>query len=367
MKRLISLVLILVSAVGVLVGCNSSKYPARKSTKEESRVVMTLSLDGKRYEVKYELYRALFLANKSKIDGGDDTVWSSDNKNEYIDKINEKIIAEAADIYSALHLADKLGLDVYSKDADKEIDEYIALSVEGNGADIIGYGGDYDAYLSDLAKRGINYSVQNLIFRYSLALNKINEYYLGYEDEALGEIDGEYSFDEEDVRNFYFGDDSVRVLQAYVQADVVTDAEERITSIRDAISTLSPKEAALYIINHTSVVASDLIVNKEVSGIVFGSSTLGHAYADYSEAAFALSAGEVSEVIEINDGTRGYYVLYGLDKDEAHFTACYEYIKGAYLDNLIGSELEKISDSLAGSADKSSAYADIIHKEIRAN
>ncbi|MBE6533241.1 MAG: hypothetical protein E7676_07115 [Ruminococcaceae bacterium] len=364
MKRLISLAIILITVFGMLVGCKASKYPARKSTKEESRVVMTLSLDGDRYEVKYELYRALFLANKSKIDGGDSSVWSSENKNDYIDKINERIIAEASDIYSALHLANKLGLDIYSKDTDKEIDEYVILNVEGNGGDIIGYGGDYDAYLDDLAKRGINYAVQALLFRYSIALDRINEYYLGYEDEALGNIDGEYSFSEEDVRNFYFSDNSVRVLQAYVQADVVTDAKERMQSLRENISLLSPKDAALYIINHTAAVSSDLIVNKEVSGIVFGSHTLGHAYSDYSEAAFSLDGGEVSDIIEISDGARGYYVLYGLEKEEEHFSACYEDIKGAYLDDLIGKELSEISDSLAKSADKNLAYSDIIYAEI---
>ena len=344
MKRLISLAIILITVFGMLVGCKASKYPARKSTKEESRVVMTLSLDGDRYEVKYELYRALFLANKSKIDGGDSSVWSSENKNDYI--------------------ANKLGLDIYSKDTDKEIDEYVILNVEGNGGDIIGYGGDYDAYLDDLAKRGINYAVQALLFRYSIALDRINEYYLGYEDEALGNIDGKYSFSEEDVRNFYFSDNSVRVLQAYVQADVVTDAKERMQSLRENISLLSPKDAALYIINHTAAVSSDLIVNKEVSGIVFGSHTLGHAYSDYSEAAFSLDGGEVSDIIEISDGARGYYVLYGLEKEEEHFSACYDDIKGAYLDDLIGKELSEISDSLAKSADKNLAYSDIIHAEI---
>ena len=364
MKRLISLLLILITVALALVGCGASKYPKQKSTKEESRVVMTLSIDGKRYEIKYELYRALFLANKERVDGGDDGVWSSENKNEYIEKINERIIAEASDIYAALHLADKLGLDIYSKDTDKEIDEYVEISVDGNGADIIGYGGDYEAYLSALAKRGINYSVQALIFRYSIALDRINEYYLGYEDEALGNMDGEYAFEEEDVREFYFSDASVRVLQAYMQADAVTDARERIESIRSNISTLTPKDAALYIINHTSAISNDLIINKEVSGIVFGANTLGHAYDNYREAAFALEAGEVSDIIEINDGTRGYYLLYGLDKDEAHFTVCYEDIKNAYLDDLIGKELAAISASLSGSVEKNSVYNDIIHADI---
>lgn len=365
MKRLISLTLIFILSLGMLVGCKS-KYPAQKSTKEEARVVMTLSFDGEEYDVKYELYRALFLANKSAVDGGDSSVWSGSKKDEYVNKINKLIIDGASEIYSAMHLSDKLGFDLYSKEANKEVEEFVRIAVEGNGADIIGYGGDYDAYLADLAKRGLNYSVQDLLFRYSMALEKINEYYLGTEDAALGTLEGEYKFSVDDVREFYFGSESVRILHAYMQADVIVGSYERMESLREKIATLSPKEAALYIIQNTSATPTDLIINKEVSGIVFGNYTTDDVYSDYREAAFSLTAGEVSEIIEINDGVKGYYVIYKLDKDEAHFTACYEDIKLAYLDNVISRELIKISDGLTSGAKMTKKYGEIVHSEISA-
>ena len=145
MKRIISAVLLVVVLSLMLVSCN--KYPPKKSTREERRVVMTLSLDGEKYEVKYELYRALFLNYKNQVDSGNHSVWASEQKNEYIDRINAIIARKAAEIYSVFHLAGKLGIDPYSKDVNEQIEEYVRISVEGNEADVMGFGGDYDAYL----------------------------------------------------------------------------------------------------------------------------------------------------------------------------------------------------------------------------
>ena len=181
MKKLLSLLIIIATLLS-LFGCGK-KYPEVKSTAEEDRVVITLEADNKKYEIKYELYRALFWANKKSVDKGDDSVWQSDKANEYIEKIDEIIIEKASEIYSVLHLAEKLGINPYSKDVEDRIYEQICIAVEG-GYGIAGFGGDYDAYLADLAKIGINYSVQDLLFRYSIATEKINEYYIGVEDEA---------------------------------------------------------------------------------------------------------------------------------------------------------------------------------------
>ena len=364
MKKLIALALLLTLSL-TLVCCKSSKYPAKKSTAEESKVVMTLSLDGERYDIKYELYRALFYAHHKEIDGGDTGIWQGADKQEYINEINEKIISSAAKIYSAFHIAEKIGVNLYSKDSNAQVEEYVRVAVEGNGADILGYDGDYDAYLADLAKIGINYSVQDLLFRYSIATEKINEYYIGVEDEALGFIDGDYEYSTNDVREFYFSDDSVRVLEAYIQGGYIANAEEKINSLKDAISSLSPIDAALYIINHTAVIPLDLIQNKKVSGTVFGSYTLDEEYSALSEAAFALSPGEVSDVIAVNEvGATTYYVLYGLEKSDEHFSECFDDIKMAYLNNLVSKMLLDTTELLSENVTTVKGYSEINHSEI---
>ena len=112
------LFLLIALLLTALVSC--AKYPAKRSTREERRVVITLNLDGEKYKVKYELYRALFLNYKSLVDGGDSSVWSSDSKDWYIDRINEIIVQKASEIYAVFHLAE---VDSLSETADIKIME----------------------------------------------------------------------------------------------------------------------------------------------------------------------------------------------------------------------------------------------------
>lgn len=362
--KILSLVLLLLVLFS-LSGCEDEKYPPVESSREEAKVVMTLEYEGERYEIKYELYRALFLSNKSSVDGGDASVWSGEEKDRYISEINEIIVTRASEIYSAIHLAHKLGIDPYGEDVEKEIDDYIELSVEGNDADILGFGGDYDAYLSHLKANNMNYSVQRLLFRYSVLMKMINEYYFGYEDEVLGTIKGEYSYTEDDVRAFYFSDDSARVLHAYLQGSYLSDVEERMTRIRDSILDMSEsRDVALYIINNTTVTPTDLIFGGEVSGVVIGRNSLGSTYSAYTDAAFSLSDGELSEVIKMSDAEESYYLVYKLGKDEGHLERCYDDIVASYLNSVVSDELYEICDRLSDSVSKTVGYEDVQHSDI---
>lgn len=362
-KFLLSLVIL--AMLITAVGCRKEKYPPVKSSDEEAEVIMTLSLDGEEYEVKYELYRALFLSNRRSVDGGDESVWSGSEKDAYIACINEIIEKKASDIYAVLHLAEKLNIDPYSREVEEQIDEYIRISVEGNDADVIGFGGDYDAYLASLAEQGLNYSVQELLIRYSILLERINEYYKGIEDEALGAIAGEYEYSEEDVRAYYFGDGCARLLHAYIQDGVSPDTYAKMGRIREGMLAADGELAvALCIINNTSVTPTDLIKDRQLTGIIVGKNTLSEDYTDYTDAAFSLLPREISEIITVNDGVKGYYIIYKLDKTEEHLERCYGDIVSSYLDDLIGGELLSIADDLVNSAEYENSYSKINHGEI---
>jgi hypothetical protein len=216
MKKILSLILI-ISSLALLVGCDN-KYKPVESTEEEARVMFTLSFEGETYEVRYELYRALFLANKPIVDRGDDSVWSGEHSDEYISRINEIITAKASDIFAAIHHAKSIGYDAYSSDADAKIQEYIKGAVEGDGEQI-GHG-SYDAYLQSLKDNYLNYSVATLLMRYSFATTAINEYYGGTVHEVFGNTMGEYVYTADDVRDYYMSDDCARVMEVYVPTGV---------------------------------------------------------------------------------------------------------------------------------------------------
>lgn len=368
MKKILFLILT-VSISLFLFSCSETEYEPVESTEEESRVVMTLEIDGEEYEVKYELYRMLFLNNKSTVDGGDDAVWSSDSKDEYIEEINKIIIKCAADIYSALHLANEIGYDVYSEDADALVEEYIRLSVEGNDADITGHG-SYEQYLASLSERNMNYAVADLIFRYSLALDAIDEYYIGTTDDVLGQLPGEFEVTESAVREYYFGEESARVLHLYFSEDA-RDVSQMYT-YRDIMESKSSElDVALYIINTGSPIVPEELIDtatRTVSGIMVGKYSFDEAYySEYTETVFELDENRVSDVITVTDGETGYYIIYKLEKSENHFTKRYDDIKNSYLSNEIGKVLYGIRADLSDSAEYTDTYSEINHSSISMN
>ena len=365
MKKLSFLVLML-AFVFILASCGEEKYPPKESSPLESQVAMTISLDGKQYEVKYELYRALFLNLRESVDGGDTSVWSGEAKDEYIEKIDTLIKKRATDIYSVLHIADKVGIDVYSKDFDKSVSEFIKVSVEGGyyGNQIIeGFGGDYEKYLESLREMNLNYAVQDLLLRYSLASEKIFEYYAGYEGEFLEElVQGKLEYTKEDVEAFYKSEDCVRVMRAYLPKAYFS--AERAQQIRDKIvekSNYGDDEVSKYIIGTTSTAASEII-----NGEIIGRHNLDEVY--YSEleaAAFKLAYFEVSDVIEVSNANEdGYVILYKTVKTDAHFDECYDYVKSVYVQNEVGKIIDTAAEGMLASITEASMLATLDRSQI---
>ncbi len=361
MKKLLPLILILLCAL-TLFGCDNQYKPV-ESTEEEARVVATLEFDGKTYEVRYELYRALFLANKSAVDGGDSSVWEGDESDEYISRINDIIKNKVTEIYSAIHLANKLGYDAYSNSADKEIEEKIKGAVEGDDEQI-GHG-SYEKYLASLKDNYLNYSVATLIMRYSLSMTAINEYYGGTEHEVFGNMQGEYEYTEEDVKSYYFSDTTARFMEVYVPSDIKT--REWMESFRtELLSRGTDISKATFIISNTSATEADLIVGGEVSGIVIGKNSLdSFLYSEYLDKIFSTGVAEMSEVFELS-GTEsdGYYIIYGLEKSEEHLNRCYEQIRLSYIDDVIGTKLFEVSAPLCESYTFTDTYKDIVHSSV---
>jgi len=359
MKKIIAL-LIALASLFTLISCGGSDYPPQKSSDEEARVVMSVSFENKTYEIKYELYRALFLSVHKEVDGGDISVWSGINKSEYIEAVDEIIKDKVAEIYAAIHIASKIGVNVYSSDFDKKVKEYIKTSVEGGyigQTEIEGFGGDYDKYLESLKKMGLNYSVQDLMIRYSLATEEIYKHYAGTldtEEFLENAVSGALKYTKDDVLTFYNSADCVRVIRAFLPKQYFTS--DRAESIRDTIAEKAVKseaEVASYIIGQTTTGATDI-----KNGEIIAMHNLDKQY--YSElikCAFELDAFEVSEVININTGYEdAYVILYRTVKTNDHFEECYDSIARAYVQNEIG----KIIDTDVTSIKENIKITDIL-------
>ena len=101
-------------------------------------------------------------------------------------------------------------------------------------------------------------------------------------------------------------------------------------------------------------------------GMVIGKYGLDPAYyAELTEAAFSLSIGDTSDVIEIITGSNnGYYIIYRVDKSDAHFDKCYDEIEASYILNLIGKDVFNAAESLKGNVARTDAFNDLNRAEI---
>ena len=375
MKKKIAIILMLATALS-LVACGGNKYPAVESTEEEARTVMTMTLDGKTYEVKYELYRAFFLTYKSKVDGGDSGVWSGENKDEYIAKIDEMIIERVVEIYSAFALCERIGVDLYSREVEKKIKENVKISVEGGsyGSSTLDGYESYDDYLAALKAMNLNYSVQTLLMRYAIAIDAIDTYYIGTassDDVDINLSVGSIKYTEEDVRDFYFSDDCVRVLRANFQKEISYTPLERAEKLRDKLTeaaaskeTLEEKETAVF----NAIIANGLYSNTaEIkNGYVIGRYNLERSYyGEMTDASLALEVGEVSDPINVvSDVEDAYYVVYRTYKSDEHFEANYESIKYVFLMNYVGEIAHGVALELKNSLTFTDAYSSIDHSGI---
>lgn len=372
MKRIIALLLVLASVL-TLSACK--KYKPVESSEEEARTVMTLSLDGKTYEVKYELYRALFLNYKTEIDGGNPDVWTSEGKSEYVERINSLIIDKITDIYAAFAICEKIGFDLYSKDVEKQIKEYVKISVEGGsyGSKTMHGYDSYKDYLAALKSANLNYSVQTLLFRYAIAIDAIDAHYIGTAtpDEVNYDITlGALQYTEDDVRAFYNSEDCARVLRASFQKIISYDPYETAINLKNKMvdaaatsSTLVDKEAAVL----KAITKSGYFANAaEVeNGYVIGKYNLERLYyGDMTDAVFAIGEGEVTDPISITDEEETYYVIYRTYKTDEHFEANYNSIRYVYLRNCVGEIIHNAAEALESSAVYSDFLNNINHSEI---
>ncbi len=373
MKKYIALLMALVITLS-LVSCEK-KYEAQPSTEEELKVVMTLSYEGEKYDVKYELYRAFFLTFKEEIDGGNGSVWESDKKDEYISRINEKIISSICDIYSAFHLCDRIGVNVYSSKFNKQIDAYIEQSVASiiasagkNEEEEISEEEAYKIYLSELKEAGFNYEAHILIYRFELALAAIQDYYMGdfdVEDLNPGKNTGHLEYTRDDVLSYYNSDESARIIEGFKSADI-NGALEKAEELQKRMSEIAESGDADRMVNllvSSSTSSADDIKN----GILIGKHQLDKMYwGPYTDTAFALGIGEVSDVIFISSETYdGYYVIYKYAKSAEHFEQCYNDIEYSYRQNEISKIREEARSGLAASVEFKDAYSSVVHADIR--
>ena len=363
MKKIIAFFLLIIMSLTATVSCGEEYYEPVASTEEEAKTVFTLSFGGESFDVKYELYRALFLTVKGEVDGGDSSVWEGEGKAEYVKRANELVFARLTEIYSIFSLAKEIGIDVYSKEYNNDVNEIIKVSVDGgmiSEGNYTGFSGDYEKYLASLKEMNLNYSVQDLLIRYTLATDAVYYYYAGNvnNDATLGKL----QYTRDDVYNFYTNEEEcVRVYQLYLSLLTTSYTESSIQTLRDRIASVNTEEDVISIMIGSSVSGTDI-----ENGKIIGKYNLDSLYySQLTEAAFSLSYYKTSSPIRISTSVDdGYYVIYRTRKSDEHFNACYDEIAKVYVENKIGEIISKRAGDLLATITESDFYKTIEHSKI---
>ncbi|MBO5755751.1 MAG: peptidylprolyl isomerase [Clostridia bacterium] len=270
-------------------------YRPVASTEAESTPIF--SFDGK-HEVKYELFRFIFLQKKQAESGGDDAYFEGKDKAALLAEYVKEAEREAAKVYALFSLCEKYGIDPYAEEVEEEITAQVELAIQGSESEY-GYG-SVKAYLKEIGEQYLNDSVYRLYLRYDICERLLS---------AKLKKDEVITAKWEDVFAYYYGEETVCAtwvlipysnLSGYTEGMRRTLYEEAKLKSNDDFK----KMAAEYAISQDP---------KELStGLYFGHYEYDELYSELVETAFSLAEGETSEPFYSGDGL---YILRRLPKD----------------------------------------------------
>ena len=329
MKKIISWLLLL-STLLTLVSCKDAEYPPVESSKKESQVLMKISVGRTSYEVRYELYRAFYLTLREEYG---ETLSEQDSE-----ELESRVLDNIYNIYTTFALCEEYGIDLYSKAIEKQIESFIRVSVEGGLLDSFEIEGfdSYEEYLASLRELYLNYSVQVLLFRYTIGMTAIEAHY--------PEVDGiQQNVTKDEVRAFYDREDTCRYLSLYLSSDYYSDA--RIQEIRNSIAELGTETAvAQKMLNYSASLAAEemfagrIITPYNLDDLLYGNLT---------RVAVELEIGQTSRpVAAFNSQNRGYFILHRVEKSDAHFENSFNTIAREYVNDKIGRDLAQLNKEL---------------------
>jgi hypothetical protein len=343
-----------------LTACGDDDYyKPIKSSRRERTVLATVG----DHEVKYELVRFLFMSRIDELDGGDRSRWEGEEADTLWAAAMEKILPEICEIYAVFDVCTAWGIDPEGDNIDEVVNEYVKADIDGgevSGQTVAGFG-SVKAYKAALAESYCTDAVRRLLYRYSACMASLYSYI------AVNRAQGTLSVTDEELTTFLLGDDCAhvnRVFIPYVSQLGNTDEERkanayaRIRSIRADMllardyDTLIQKAFRYSYATVTTLATDDQIDN----GIWFGRYSTD---ADYSsvlyDTIFSIASGEVSDIIETEDG---YYVLYGMARDAASLTqsTTLETVTELYFEELYNRQIADVAASLVGQVTYTTAF-----------
>lgn len=319
--KITAIVLIVATAAGMLAGCGpKSVTDGAKSTEEDLRVVGKVG----NYEVCYDEYRFVTLACKDMLEGkyGKD-IWSTPESVEKYSKMLEDMVAERITAnYAVFGLCDAYGFTNAMKD--KDAIKYVNAKIE-NEIYLMAVRAGYQVKVDQKSNGDLKYTYK------SGELNKAKDlFYKALADSHLTErvlritLGAEYAFSRlseiltkekneivhkaESIEAFMKTDDFICTKHVFIEDDG-TKSREELRKTAEMVYGMYLDGASM-----NSLIGGkyNMDISMPYHGYYF---THGEMDEAYEKAAFGLSVGEVSGVVETDDG---FYIIQRCEKNEAY-------------------------------------------------
>lgn len=309
-KKIFVLASALLALVLMLGACSSVKEI--KSTEEEARVV---GMCGE-HEIRYEELRYLTMNYKLELEAkyGEGIFDTAASGEQYEDELMALVSEALIENYALVELCETKDITISDKTSKKQVQEYVEESVE--------LCGDMDAYQVYLAN---NY-LTDWVFRLNTAI-------LGCQQRYYEVLAGEQ--DKQAYDAVMSGEGIIRCMSIFVRNDEGESVEanrKAAQTVRDAVSAGALVEDYIGTKYNQDTSTCDYYFMR------------GYFIEEYEDAAFALEVGEVSEVVEVDDG---FYVIQRMETEDSYFESNLDSLKTMYHLCTMENETNRIAKTLS--------------------
>ena len=310
-RKIISLLLVLVLAVGALASCAPAK----------TKVVGTVG----EYKVSYDEFYFLAFSYKRGLEAkyGEYGALDAENAKKFDDELRELVYSNIVTNYAILSLCAEEGLTLKSEGLDGRVDEYLEKII------ISDFNSDKGLYKDSLKQYGMTEHYLKLSTSVDMLYSDLLTVYLERFDGANDNAKLKDIIKKEFVRTWHIA--------------VLNDAGESIEANRDkaemALSKYRDGSMSMYKLIGSQY-NEDLSIT-DLDGVYFTRGSMDEAY---EKAAFALEIGEVSDVVATADA---FYVIQRLALEDAYINKNLEELKEAYMGSVIYDLVEEKKGELA--------------------
>ena len=347
--RAAALILSAVIALSALSGCGKrSVTDGAKSTEEELRAVGTIG----NYQVCYDEYRYVVLSCKSILESkyGKD-IWSTaDGIATYSPMLEEMVEARITANYAVLGLCDANGFE--NALSDKDNIKYVDAKIE-NSIYLMALDAGYSVEVDQKTNGDMKYTYKKgelnkakELFQKALTESYLTERVmrltLGTEfafsrlTEILTTEKNEIAHKAESIEAYMKSDKFICTKHVFIEDDGTRSRDQLLADAETVLSLYKEGKSMNYLIGSK--------YNKDISmpykGYYF---THGEMDETYESAAFALEVGQVSDIVETEEG---FYIIWRCEKDEDYMLTNLESFADQIVYALVNEKVRSYQDSL---------------------